>query len=296
MKGLWEERFERIYGFWRGFIDDVVNRYLDCGLFEAGFARVYCDECHDEFLVALSCKGRGFCPSCSAKRAAIFAAFLREEVLEPVGHAQWVFSMPKMLRPYFLYHPELLGKLCRATYETVQELMAEAAIGVESFRTGMVVVVQTAGDLLNYHPHTHAIAPRGGWDGNGEWVPIPYVDTDAAERLFRNKVLSFLKAEGLLSEERLELLLSWSHHTGFSAHNAVTVAEGDDKGLERLSRYLLRPPLSHERMHWDGGQNEVVYTRKGKTGRREDDERFDPLDFLARVLMQIPEPKLHYVR
>jgi hypothetical protein len=40
----------------------------------------------------------------------------------------------------------------------------------------------------------------------------------------------------------------------------------------------------------------VVYTRKGKTGRREDEERFDPLDFLARVLMQIPQPKLHYVR
>ncbi len=106
VKGLWEERFERVYGFWRGFVDDVVNRYLDCGLFEAGFARVFCDDCHDEFLVALSCKGRGFCPSCSAKRAAIFAAFLREEVLEPVGHAQWVFSLPKMLRPYVLYHPD----------------------------------------------------------------------------------------------------------------------------------------------------------------------------------------------
>jgi hypothetical protein len=79
-------------------------------------------------------------------------------------------------------------------------------------------------------------------------VPIPYVDTEAAERLFRHNVLSILKAEGLLSEERLELLLSWNHYTGFSAHNAVTVAEGDGEGLERLACYLLRPPLSIERM------------------------------------------------
>jgi hypothetical protein len=28
---VWEERFERKYGFWRGFVDAVVARYLDCG-------------------------------------------------------------------------------------------------------------------------------------------------------------------------------------------------------------------------------------------------------------------------
>jgi len=38
-----------------------------------------------EFLVATSCKERGMCPSCGAKRAAVFAAFLHDEVLEPVA-------------------------------------------------------------------------------------------------------------------------------------------------------------------------------------------------------------------
>jgi hypothetical protein len=32
-----------------------------------------------------------FCPSGGAKRGAIFGALLREEILEEVGHAQWVF-------------------------------------------------------------------------------------------------------------------------------------------------------------------------------------------------------------
>jgi len=59
---------------------------------------VRCGACHAEYLVAFSCKGRGLCPSCAAKRAAALAAFLREEVLADVGHAQWVFSIPKMLR------------------------------------------------------------------------------------------------------------------------------------------------------------------------------------------------------
>ena len=217
VKGQWEERFEGRYGFWRGFVDAVVDRYLDCGRFEAGFARVRCPECAASFLVACSCKGRGFCPSCGAKRAAVFAAFLRDEVLEQVAHVQWVFTAPRMIRPYFLHHRELLGKLCGAAYQTVQELMAAAAIDVESFRTGMVAVVQTAGETLAFNPHVHALAPRGGWDATGEWVPVPYVDMRVAERLFRHKVLSFLSAEGLLSEERAALLLSWEHHTGFSS-------------------------------------------------------------------------------
>jgi hypothetical protein len=54
--------------------------------------------------VAFSCKGRGLCPSCGAKRAADLAAFLVDEVVEDVGHAHWVFTIPKMLRIYFLHH------------------------------------------------------------------------------------------------------------------------------------------------------------------------------------------------
>ena len=162
VKAQWEERFERRYGFWRGSVDEQVLRYLDCGLFENGFARIRCPECAEEFLLAFSCKTRELCPSCAAKRSAATAALLAEEVFEEVGHTQWVFVMPKMLRPYFLHHRELLGGLARAAWETVLELMCAAA-GEEGMRPGMVAVVQTAGDLANWHPHVHAIVSRGGW-------------------------------------------------------------------------------------------------------------------------------------
>src|SRR3972149_2826296 len=56
VKAVWEERFERRYGFWRGFYDNTVAKYLDCGLFESGFARVVCPRCHAAVLVAFSCK------------------------------------------------------------------------------------------------------------------------------------------------------------------------------------------------------------------------------------------------
>lgn len=53
------------------------DEYLKCGRLEHGFLRVRCESCHDEKLVAFSCKKRGFCPSCGARRMADSAAICR---------------------------------------------------------------------------------------------------------------------------------------------------------------------------------------------------------------------------
>jgi hypothetical protein len=296
VKGVWEERFERTYGFWRGLVDAAVARYLDCGIWERGFARVRCRDCPEEFLVALSCKARGLCPSCGAKRAAEVAAFLQDEVVEDVGHAQWVFTLPKMLRVYFLHHRELLGALSLAAYQTVKELMV-AAVGEKGFRPGMVSVVQTFGDRASFHPHVHPLASRGGWTASGEWIPVPYVDERVAEDLFRHKVLTMLRDKGLLRQERIDLLMSW-RRSDFSVHNRVQVSAGDGQGLEALARYMMRSPISLSRLRFTPGSPEVVYLHKG--GHDELDagegERVDAMEFVARVLVQIPGPRRHSAR
>ena len=63
-----------------------------------GFARERCESCKDEFLVAFSCKGRGVCPSCSAKRAHVTAVHLVERVLPHVPYRQWTLSFPHRVR------------------------------------------------------------------------------------------------------------------------------------------------------------------------------------------------------
>jgi hypothetical protein len=203
----------------------------------------------------------------------------------------WTLTIPKLLRPFFLHRRELLGPLSRAGWETVCELIARAA--GRGVRPGMVATVHTATSDLRWSPHVHALASRGGWDSEGVWHPVPYVDEKAAELLFRQKVLALLSREGLMTPERLELLGSWkSGHTGFSAHNRVTVCAGDDIGLERLARYLLRAPLSLERLELEG----AVARYRHKRAKRPAEELFDPKDLLARLLMHIPAPRLHLVR
>ena len=64
--------------------------------------------------------------------------------------------------------------------------------------------------------------------------------------------------------------------------------------MERMVRYMLRPPLSLARMEYTEGADEVVYARKTSNGQPGATERFDALDFLARVISHIQEPKLHF--
>ena len=51
------------------YVEQDFAKYLECGVLARGFARVRCESCKDELLVAFSCKGRGVCPSCNSKRA-----------------------------------------------------------------------------------------------------------------------------------------------------------------------------------------------------------------------------------
>jgi len=58
------------------------------------FSRVRCETCHEERLVAFSCKRRGFCPSCGARRMAESSALLVDEVFPHQPVRQWVLSFP----------------------------------------------------------------------------------------------------------------------------------------------------------------------------------------------------------
>ncbi len=126
---------------------------------------------------------------------------------------------------------------------------------------------------------------------------MPYVDEGSAEELFRHKVLALLRRRGLLSLERIELLLSW-RRSGFSVHNRVHAHPGDGRDFEALVRYMMRSPVSLSRLRFTPGAEQVVYTRKGGHDASEpgEDETVDAEDFVARVLVQIPDPRRHLVR
>ncbi len=104
------------------YVQDEFEAFLECGRLENGFLRVCCEDCKHEHLVAFSCKKRGFCPSCGARRMTESAALLVDDVFprEPIRQLlPWtacsramqeqlprVLSFPFQLRFLFASYPD----------------------------------------------------------------------------------------------------------------------------------------------------------------------------------------------
>ena len=61
-------------------------------------------------LVALSCKGRGFCPSCTTRRMQGTSIHLTDRVLPAVPMRQWVLSLPRWARFMLARDPSLITR------------------------------------------------------------------------------------------------------------------------------------------------------------------------------------------
>ena len=107
------------YGPWRPVVAQVADKFLACGVLDHGFARIRCDACTLDYLLAFSCTCRYFCPRCHATRLAIWTQWLDTTLLAPVPHRQVVLTIPKRLRAYCLYRRRLLGEIARVAARTV---------------------------------------------------------------------------------------------------------------------------------------------------------------------------------
>ena len=76
------------------FVHDEFRSYLRCGMLKHGFVRVKCKGCSFEHLVAFSCKLRGFCPSCGARRMVETSSQLVDHVIPEAPVRRWVLSFP----------------------------------------------------------------------------------------------------------------------------------------------------------------------------------------------------------
>jgi len=267
---------------------------LDCGILHNGFARVKCEECGHEFLLAFSCKRRHFCPSCHQKRVVEFGEWLCEEVLKDVPHRHFVFSIPKILRRYFLYDRSLLSDLSRCAWETLKAFFKEA-VPEEDAVPGAVIAIHTFGDFLGWHPHLHVLCTDGCFYGNGPagagFRVSHLFDVKQMEEIFRHKVFKILLKKEKITGELVELVSGW-RHSGFNVFCGSRIQPGSEDAIENLARYIIRASFSQERMTYIPEESKVVY--RSKDGKEQ--KVFDALEWLAAMCSHVPNKGQQMVR
>ena len=282
-------------------VEKELRSYLKCGILAHGFARARCSGCGYDFLVAFSCKGRGACPSCNAKRMAETAAHLVDHVIPHVPVRQFVLSVPKRLRPF-------LHILLRALQATLREACPTAPTDA-SF--GAISFLHRFGSSLNPHFHYHLCVVDGLFEkveGDAAQDPadpaahLRFHEATALtpqilERLqhtIRSRVLRHCHRHGLLEPHEAQDMLTWEHGGGFSLDASVRIETTDRTGLERLIRYCARPPFALNRLHLVGNRSDqILYLLPkpdlaGRTGLR-----LSALEFLDRLAKILPPPRIH---
>lgn len=144
--------------------------YLDSGLLCRGFARLVCESCDESRLVAFSCKGRGFCPSCLGRRMCATAANLIEDVLPEVALRQWVLAFPFPWRRRRAQDGALFGALTRIFVQGVERFYEERAArrgACGAAKSGAVTVAQRTSSDMRLNPHLHIVFLDGAYHEDG---------------------------------------------------------------------------------------------------------------------------------
>lgn len=336
------------------YIEQEFDAYLKCGRLEEGFLRVRCECCHAEKLVAFSCKKRGFCPSCGARRMAETAALLSDKVLPERPLRQWVLSLPIALRFLLATDPDTLTLVLGAVYRTISGyLLKTAGRTRRTAATGAVTLIQRFGSALNLNVHFHMIFLDGVYVPMGNQpifrhVPAPTsVQLQVLVQQIAERVGRLLERRGLVERDMENAWLSTDGpggplddligHSityriavgpragqklftlqtlsasaipeaeqqgdrrgavqagGFSLHAGIDIAAGQREKLERLCRYVSRPPVAVDRMALTAS-GQVRYGLKTPYRDGTTHIVLEPLDLMARLAALVSPPRMHLTR
>lgn len=293
----YEEQFEPRAGPLRAVVRPTVEAFLDCGRLHGGFARIQCPSCHSEHLLAFSCQTRNFCPSCQAKRSVLFAEKLPEQILQPVPHRHYTFSIPKVLRGLLERERRLLSLLSQSAFDSILKSF-QRLFHRNDVRPGSVASIQTFGSFAaNFNPHSHCLVTEGVFTPQGEFLPLPtpatYILEDIEER-FRKLLLERLHRAERLSTSFMNKLLEWNP-SGFSVYAEQLVFDDELQKLENLARYLTRAPIRIGTVtQTPDGRVCVTTPPHPLTGNTV--LLLDVLDWIHAICQQIPDRGQHLTR
>ena len=280
--------------------------YLECGILAHGFARARCGDCGNERLIPFSCKGRGICPSCNARRMCEVAAHLTDHVLPHVPARQWVLSVPKRLRPYLHHDVRVASAVLRILLRAIRTTLRRTSPGAPpEAQLGAVSFFHRFGSSLNVHPHYHLVVLDGLFSkddgGKVEFHEAYELTTEhirQMESVLQRRILRCFRRRGLLDELDAASMLTWQGSGGFSVDASVRIEAEDRAGVERLVRYCARPPFALERLHALGStpaspESRLIYRLPKPDIHGRTELLLTPPELLEALAKFVPPPRVH---
>jgi len=271
---------------------------MNCKSGKLGCSISICHDCGHLEIHNNSCRNRS-CPCCQAMLKELWIDARKSEVIDsPYFHA--VFTLPAELNPLIYANQALLYSLMhKCASETLLELSADKKyLGATP---GIIQVLHTWGQELNFHSHIHCIITGAGLtkakqlrkSSSKFFIPVKVLG-----KKFRGKFLDQLqslydKNKLCFSSHCLKLKNSyeWNEFRN-SLYNKVWIPyiketfNGFGNAIDYLGRYTHRIAISNNRIKIVTDSHVTFAAKDYKTGENKD-VTLPSREFIRRFLMHV---------
>ena len=272
---------------------------LNCKSGRLGINLSQCTDCGHLEVHNNSCHNRS-CPNCQAVLKEIWVDKRRAEVIDsPYFHV--VFTLPHELNPLIYCNQKLLyGLLHRCCAETLLELSADKKwLGATP---GIIQVLHTWNQELDYHVHMHCIVSGGGLTRDGKIRKSSknfFIRTEVLRDKFKGKYMAHLSSlyeNGSLtfsvSCEKLRNSDCWKdwknnlYEKDWCPYIKETF-NGFGNAMEYLGRYTHKIAIGNSRLISVDNQQVSFSARGRKPGEPRRTVTLENTEFIRRYLMHV---------
>ena len=277
----------------------AARAILNCKSGRLGVNLSQCTDCGHIEIHNNSCRNRN-CPNCQAVLKEVWVDKRRAEVIDtPYFHV--VFTLPHQLNPLIYCNQKLLyGLLHRCCAETLLELSADKKwLGATP---GIIQVLHTWNQELDYHVHMHCIVSGGGLTKDGKIRKSSknfFIRTEVLRDKFKGKYMAHLSSlyeSGSLtfssSCEKLRNPYHWKEwkNSLYEMDWCPYIKEtfhGFGNAIEYLGRYTHKIAISNSRI-LSVSDGTITFSARGKKpGEPKRQITLDHTEFIRRYLMHV---------
>lgn len=272
---------------------------INCKSGTLGYNLSQCTECGHKVIHANSCRNRN-CPNCQAVKKELWVDKRRSEVIDtPYFHV--VFTLPHELNPLLYCNQKLLYNLLhKCSAETILELSADKKyLGATP---GIIQVLHTWNQELDYHVHIHCIVSGGGISPEHKlrrskgkfFIPVHVLRDKFKGKflyhlhdLFLKRKLAFSSSCSSFSETDTWLSFKDSLYKIDWCPYIKETFNGFGNAIEYLGKYTHKIAISNSRIISVSEDKTAFSARGRKPGEPRRTVTLDNTEFIRRFLMHV---------
>lgn len=280
----------------RPIVFDEVEKIINCGNPDFGYALYVCNHCNKFLKVPFRCKSR-FCNTCGVKYAQDRALSMAKKSIR-CTHRHIVFTMSDKLWPYFQKYRFLLNGLFEAASKSVLSWFYEINKS-QNFKPGIMCTLHTFGRDLKWNPHIHMLCTEGGAGNTEVFRIIRHINFKALRFRWQKLILDYLSyhlpAFELPNFKKIKNLLYNDYKNVFYVYAKPDNITSIQQTINYVVRYTGRPAMAQSRItNYDGTYVSYYYER------HEDGKRIDVTvhvyEFIKNLIKLIPDKNFKVVR